>query len=106
MGHPRLFIEQANIVPFVNKTAATVTMDCQVIMGRKKTRRKRRTAGGAVGGAVARTLILGPVGSVLGDATGGVATNKLCKARERIRQRKHEQQNFQQRLAVHSALFA
>jgi hypothetical protein len=55
-------------------------------------------------------LVLGPVGFFLGGAAGGVATNKLCKARERQRQRKHEQDNFQQaanRSAVqHSAAFA
>lgn len=74
-----------------------------------KKQRKRKTAAGAVGGMVVGGLALGPAGVFLGAAAGAVATNKICKARERRAQRKYEQENFQQgaeQSNVHRATFA
>jgi hypothetical protein len=74
-----------------------------------KKQRKQRTAAGAVGGMVVGGLTLGPAGVFFGAAAGAVATNKICKARERRAQRKYEQRNFQQaaeRSTVHHATFA
>ncbi len=74
-----------------------------------KKQRKRKTAAGAIGGMVVGGLALGPAGVFFGAAAGAVATNKICKARERRAQRKYEQENFQQaadQSNVHRATFA
>jgi hypothetical protein len=74
-----------------------------------KKQRKQKTAAGAVSGMVVGGLTLGPVGVFVGAAAGAVATNKICKARERRAQRKYEQSNFQHGTAqsnIHLATFA
>lgn len=74
-----------------------------------KKQRKQKTAAGAVSGMVVGGLTLGPVGVFVGAAAGAVATNKICKARERRAQRKYEQSNFQHDAAqsnIHLATFA
>jgi hypothetical protein len=60
-----------------------------------KTRRTRRTAGGALGGCIVGGLVLGPIGIVVGAPVGAYATNKICKKGERRAQRKFEHENFQ-----------
>jgi hypothetical protein len=73
-----------------------------------KKQRKRKTAAGAVGGMLVGGLTLGPVGVFVGGAVGAVATNKLCKIRERRAQRRFEQRSFQQAATnsnIHLAAF-
>lgn len=74
-----------------------------------KKQRKRNTAAGAVSGMVVGGLTMGPAGVFVGAAAGAYATKKVCKARERRAQRKHEQDSFQrgaEQSNVHLATFA
>jgi hypothetical protein len=60
----------------------------------KKARKLHTVAGGATG-ALCGTLILGPVGTILGGAAGAYGSNKLHKNGERRAQRKYEQRSVQ-----------
>lgn len=74
-----------------------------------KKQRKHKTTVAAVGGMVVGGLTLGPLGIFVGAAASAVATNKVCKARERRAQRQYEQNSFQHGAAqsnVHFASFA
>ena len=69
-----------------------------VLPGKKKMRKSRKlhTVAGGATGAICGTLILGPVGTVLGGAAGAYGSNKLHKSSERKAQRKFEQRSVQQ----------
>jgi hypothetical protein len=74
-----------------------------------KQRRHVKMAAGGVGGALMGTLVLGPVGTVLGIPIGVYTTNKLAKQGERRAQRKFEQHSVQEQAmnskAMQSAAF-
>jgi hypothetical protein len=74
-----------------------------------KQRRHVKMAAGGVGGALVGTLVLGPVGTVLGIPIGVYTTNKLSKQGERRAQRKFEQHGVQEQAmnskAMQSAAF-
>jgi hypothetical protein len=73
----------------------------------RKTEMKRerhvKMAVGVVSGALVGTLVLGPVGTVLGAPIGCYTANKLSKQGERRAQRKWEQRSVQD-AAAHSCL--
>jgi hypothetical protein len=78
---------------------------------KKEMKKKRhvKMAGGGVGGALVGTLVLGPVGTVLGIPIGVYTANKLSKQGERRAQRKFEQHGVQEQAmnskAMQSAAF-
>jgi len=51
------------------------------------------TAGMAIGGLVSGPLF--PIGMVLGASIGGSTTNKLCQFRQKRKQKRWEEKNFQ-----------
>jgi hypothetical protein len=72
----------------------------------KREMKQRRHAGmalGGVSGALVGTLVLGPLGTVLGAPIGVYSANKLSKQGERRAQRKWEQRSVQD-AAAHSPL--
>ena len=72
-----------------------------------KKQRKHKTSVAALGGMVVGGLTLGPLGIFVGAASA-VATNKVCKARERKAQRQYEQNSVQHGAAqsnIHLASF-
>lgn len=54
-----------------------------------KRQRRRRTAGGIIGGAIVGGVTLGPFGAIAGGVVGGMATKNICKAGERRAERAH-----------------
>jgi len=61
---------------------------------KRKSKRERKTAAGAVGGMVAGGCVLGPIGVVLGAALGGFTVRQIAKKADKRSQRKQEQQSF------------
>mmetsp|Transcript_6718 Transcript_6718/g.9979 ORF Transcript_6718/g.9979 Transcript_6718/m.9979 type:complete len:96 (+) Transcript_6718:167-454(+) len=61
-----------------------------------KKQRRRATVSGALGGSIVGGVVLGPFGAFVGGVGGAAATQKMCKARERRRQSRFEQRQFQQ----------